>query len=401
MKKARKAIILGVSIVLIGITFLYVLHRSNNEKFSSTEYSYSLSSKYYLTEDGLYYIQDELGRYYDANTKKVIPLGSKEGDSLYRMPVGVMVYQNRFYCISTDPTIISNGFVKGTLYRCDCDGNNKKKIYDFPAGGVSGICAYQGKLYYVLNSGMDDTEIESKHAYTLYALDLNTMKETVLFEQKETGEEHDGSITMCCTDDRSKLYFLRRYYEGTREDKDDSSYMINCFRSKFYCYDLKKKKLSECFKEVDEHSFVTSACVYNGGLYCVRAPLTSEGEESVLERYDEKTGRKDVIMTFGEGAGSGTYNHIMYIYTEKGNMIYDFEKDICYKGKKGDSFRVVDISENAVALDVGDYSDLKDGDAYTKSRFVPSIIPMEEFMSSFEPFDGGTFGNVEYTPVKG
>ncbi|SET30587.1 hypothetical protein [[Clostridium] polysaccharolyticum] len=408
-KKGIGILLAMVLLVIAGVVFGYVQHKDKEIQFSSTEYAYNPESNFYLAKDGLYYVQDEIAQYYDMESKRKIKLGSNDGDAYYKQPVGILFYNNTFYCISADFDAAKNGIPKNTLYQCDCDGNNRKKLYEFPTGGVESMYVYNGKLYYTFFNDIlknEDHEEEwngsLKSINSLRVFDLKTKKEKILYEYRQTGEQRNGSLQICPSDNRDKIYCLYRYYDGDQEDRDAEDYLPKFFRSEFLCYDLKSKKMEKCFTQLDKSSFVAKGCIYHDYLYCTRIDYTTKEDDMILERYPADGGKKEELIKYGEHGYAALFENIFFIYNDTSNVLYDVKQDMCYRKTSKDMLRVSAFSSDGkmVALDDGDYSDLKKGDTYTKSRFVPKVITMDEFLTAFEPFEGGNFQGVQYTPVK-
>jgi len=395
-------------VALVIIIAIIVNWNGKRTIFSPAEYSFSQIDKCYLLDNGLYYFMDGIAKYYDRETEMSVSLGEERGSSYYENPAEMLIYNNKFYCATFSEQVVK-GFCKEILYECDCDGNHRNKIFEFPPGGSNGMYANNGKLYYVLNSfDVDDKvseedfsqydEKEKEAVMTLHAFDLNTHKDKVLYEIRDSENTYSGSVKLCATDDISKVYFTYRCFDSETMKGDSMDELRNAVVSKILCYDIQTGKVKTCFKNFDEHSFPFAAAIYNGNLYCKRYYPSSKQEYTTLERYCGEDGKRQQILKITCDSILQFLDGYTFLNNGINTVVYDMKKDICYKQKTKENFYVKAISQSGayVALDDGDYSDLKNGDIYMKSRFVPKILKMEEFLESFDVFEGGNADGVEY-----
>lgn len=391
MKKGKIIQIMFLLFLIIVVTYFVISKVMVSETFSPKEYSYQPLTENILDDQGLYYMKDNIAQYYDRRTEKQITLESNKGDSYYENSMGMLLYNNKLYCITLDTEKVEKGCGKETLYECNCDGSNRRKLFDFPAGCADSMYAFQGKLYYTFGYYNVDKQGEllenGSTTNSLRVYDLKTEKNHTLYTVKQKDGQHNGSIKICQTDDRNQIYCLYRYYDGKMEKGNDFDSFKQCFRSTFFSYNIKTKKVKKCFDNIAEKSFIEDAAVYQNTLFCFRRKLEYENEETYFESYDED---KEVIMKGTKTSRFSFLNGNVYITDTEYTFLYNIQKKICYRQCKGKNYLVVAISASGkyIALDDGDYSDLKDGDVYTKSRFVPKILSRKEFLQSYEVYKG-------------
>lgn len=385
-----------VFIICVLLSGIFLLYNQRGKEYTQNDYTYS-SDYYILIENGLYYIQDSVAQYYDYNSKRNIKLEENTGDSYYKGGLSGFFYDNKFYCVCYDSDGVRDGYAKVTLYSCDCDGSNKRKVYDFPAGGVNKLYVYQGKLYYVLycpdkekNKDEEGNLVEDLyHQYNnnaLHEFNLKSKKDKILYELKAEDDKHGGYLDICETDDRSKIYMYYWYYnapptieEMTADSVDISTY----YMSEFLCYDMKDKKVKPCFTGVDKkHFFRDGIAVSQDKLYAIEND--SATGEVALKAF-AADGDREIILQGKMKEQWSILNGKLYLKSLEKPVLYDIWMGKCYQANRKLNYNIVAFSNTGeyIAMDIGDYSDLKEGDTYTKSRFEPDIIKKDDFLKDF------------------
>ena len=388
--------IAGICLIVIIARFFFM---QGKEPYSETEYVYSAYGSFTLMDNGLYYIQDSIAHYYDYESQKDVKLEVNSGDSYYNDGALGFVYDKKFYCSCMDSNKVENGFVKSSLYSCELDGSNKRKVIDL-AGGVSQFYAFQGKIYYVMCNKVKGFDIEGDYkCNSLHEYDLASKKDKILYEIKPKRNEHNGYAEICTTDDRSRIYIYYQYFEGdplTEEQMRDRNFNIQQFyKGNFRYYDIKTKQVSRCFTQIEEKHFFTNPIVYKHKLYLVESE--EESGKTVLQSFTED-GEREVILEVDDKESWCSRNGMIYMNSLKKPVLYNLYTNECYQADKKVDYRVVTFadSKNYIAVDMGDYSDLKDGDTYTKSRFVPKIIKTTDFLKDFHLCKPGEVEGLQY-----
>ncbi len=387
MNKKRLTLAIGA---IIGLCAIGIIVRNSlqqrRELYSATEYAYSSKNSFTLVDSGLYYIQDSIAHYYDYESKKDVKLEENVGDSYYMDGSIGFVYHNKFYCSCMDINKVENGYAKSSLYSCNLDGSNKRKVIDL-TGGIDQFYAYQGKIYYVTCNNIKGFNSEGDYTCnSLHEYDLISKKDKILYEIKPKENEHSGCVQFCKTDDRSKIILYYQYFEGetlTDEQMSDENFDYKQFyKGNFRYYDLEKHQVSRCFTGIDEKHFFSSPILYKGKLYLVESGV--KNGKTILQRFTED-GVREVILEADGKESWNSWNGMIYLNSLKKPVLYNVYTDQCYQADKKVNSRIVNFSasRNYVALDKGDYSDLKEGDTYTKSRFVPEVLKIEDFLKDF------------------
>lgn len=403
MKIGKLHIIIAATVIGCMLVIFLGINLRQSQKYSNTEYNFMPRTNYLLNDNGLYYISDGIAMYYDISSKKQVTLGQNTTDSYYQGTLGMLMYNDKLYCITSDRDQVSRGYVKETLYQCDYDGNNRKKFFDFPEGGAGIMYAYEGKIYYTFNYYSDKEEEFNKgyNTVSLNVLDLRTKKNKVLYEIQNYGPEHDGLLEICRTDDRQNIYCSFLCYEGEVPETYDSDDLNHYSNSKLLCYNIKTGKMQDCFPQVPKGSYIKNASVIGDYLYCTIQDFGKDNGLMKLERFSKDGQESEVIIKSNEEVDFNSWNH--YICVENGNqdLLYNIEENKCMEQVKDVPNRIVAISKSGeyIALDGGDYSDLKEGDTFMRSRFVPEILDMETYLKNFKEAKEGTIGKLEYSAV--
>lgn len=240
-KKIVGIIVLAVIILLAVLFFLYRSSQTSGEALDNWFCSSSFGNWNY-SDDGMFFYGSDGISYFDASSGKSVFICTKAGcqheeescpakvEAIYCS--GIVYDGNKLYYVSSSG---DQDYKSLNLTECDINGENRKKLADFPdIQSPTAVAYYQEYVVVAYENGFDLEKSENlwNREAGIYVYNRTTEKGEVIYSEK-AGENSILSLTVI----EGEIYFCRNYSTLSDEEvmQQDASDQL---RSCLYCISL-------------------------------------------------------------------------------------------------------------------------------------------------------------------